>query len=286
MGFGVFRRRPDYESRARRVVFTVGVAAALPTLLLRPHAPPRSPEKPRFEYYQRQRLLPTVATAAVPAGQTLRPKHQFHYASFVRPWDYRQFSARKLVKPRLPGTAIAVGSEVPSRGIYTGPRGLYHTESAEGQPYASANTENAQIIPTGVKTRLNIATKSSFAAFSGVDADAWGMVDTSEHHVIVKHDGWYLVTFQVQSFNPTTGTEVTCQLDKYQTDGTFDRTFIKDTRVATGGTVFFNGSATIPFGAGQYIEAFVTHGSGVDKTIGVCYIGMHRFSGPTLVLPT
>ena len=107
MGYGVFRRRPDYEIRPRRVLplAVAAVAVVGPTLFVRPQLP--QPEEVRHEHYQRRQALPPrVAGGGPPAGPQQKRLHPVPppEAFIVRP-DYevnRQLPRRIYFAPSVP----------------------------------------------------------------------------------------------------------------------------------------------------------------------------------------
>jgi len=240
----------------------------------------------RHDYRQPQRLPTVPAFVPIPGGGLVRPKRVF-LDMYVRPWDYTRGSGRnKVFRPMLPGvvTPPPPPSEV-SRGIYAGPRGLYHEErSSAAEPYCAANTQNAQVIPTATPTLLNIVGALSFAGT--FDEDPWGMIDVANDRIVFTHEGWYSVTVAVGSFAATAGTEILLHMRVYNAAGLVLRDVIKSNRVTPGSEInSFHLSTLEPFVRGYYLQTYVTQSSGVNKTAGPFRIYLARVATNTKVVP-
>jgi hypothetical protein len=133
---------------------------------------------------------------------------------------------------------------------------------------------------------LNFFGPHTQAGFSGSDSDPWSMIDLPNNKIVIKIDGWYLVTLQVNNFNPT-GTDAEARVTVYDLVGTAIRFAIEETLTPGSPTTQFGSTAVLQsFATGYKLDIELFHASGSDKTCGPATLSVVRLVPPGVVLST
>jgi hypothetical protein len=171
-----------------------------------------------------------------------------------------------------------------SRGLYQGLRGLYENlESAHCEPYAIALSQG-QIIPGSSVTDVDLTSVpfTGGSIFTGVDGDPWGLVDLVNNRIVIKHNGYYIISAVGEWANNSTGLR---QVTVFAEGSGVGGQVLRLTYPASNFSGFSAVSPVFAVDRRRRVYARVQQQSGGDLELLTLYLSVVRVARPRHVLP-
>lgn len=244
-------------------------AAELPDLSWRPEYPDFTRALPRTAYY-----LPFVWNTDTPV---VVPAPDFFGIQGTDLFRAPVFPESATFEPP---NIVHEGREAPSRGLYTGPRGLYHSEPVVGEPHALANDI--------VGTTQAVATSSAVTILVGDELfDTWSLFDPAKSGLVFKHRGYYLVGGAIEfEANTTNSRELRIILSDAAATPFRTLAHVSQPAAPTIPTRFNVTAGPFLMEVGWFVSLIGFQDSGADRDVTGAALWVQRVAPATTILPT